>query len=256
MESHEFLVTYRDYEIVNYNTVIFRLFGRDVLGNRIVHHISGAKPYLYIPMGTPIVPDPRVVSVIPSPIPSFLKDDLQKIFVTKPSDVAGRNENITYVKDLYKETYEADILFENRIAIDHNRNGILSCPKKLFLNIDSFTPSENTTIIETRKFILDIENCDDGTIQDAKDGKKEIYVITIFDSMTNIYHIFSSYSHTPLEEAEIRAIIEKHWKENPYFPNYAQSILEFHYFNNEPEMLEGVIQFFEINPPDILAGYN
>ncbi|MCK4665854.1 hypothetical protein KAU33_03850 [Candidatus Dependentiae bacterium] len=256
MESHEFLVTYRDYEIVNYNTVIFRLFGRDVLGNRIVHHISGAKPYFYIPMGTPIVPDPRVVSIVPSTIPSLLKKDLQKIFVTKPSDVAGRNENITYVKDLYKETYEADILFENRVAIDHNLNGILSCPKKLFLNIEDFTPSENTAIIETRKFIFDIENCDDGTIQDAKDGKKEIYVITIFDSMTNTYHIFSSYSHTSLEEAEIKAIIEKHWKENPYFPNYAHSILEFHYFDDEPEMLEGVIQFFEMNPPDILAGYN
>lgn len=256
MLSHDFLVTYRDYEIVNNNTVIFRLFGRDVLGNRVVHHISGAKPYLYVPIGTPIIPDTRMLFIKPAGVPSLYKESLQQIFVSKPSDVAGRNENITYVKDLYDRTFEADILFENRVAIDHDLNGIVSCPDKVFLNIDSISPSENTTPIITRKMIFDIENCDDGTIQDAKDGKKEIYVITIFDSLTNIYHIFSSYSHTQLEEAQIKAVIENHWKNNPYFPEYAHSVLEFHYFPNEPEMLEGVIQFIEINPPDILAGYN
>lgn len=256
MPSHDFLITYRDYEIVNNNTVIFRLFGRDVLGNRVVHHLSGAKPYLYIPIGTPIVPDTRMVAVMPAGIPSLHKESLQQIFVTKPSDVAGRNENITYVKDLYKDTFEADILFENRIAIDHNLNGIVSCPNKAFLNIENVFPSENPTPIVTIKLIFDIENCDDGTIQDAKDGKKEIYVITVFDSQTNIYHIFSSYSHTQLEEAKIKAIIENHWKKNPYFPEFARSTLEFHYSPNEPKMLEDVIRFVEMNPPDILAGYN
>ena len=256
MSSHDFLVTYRDYEVVNNNSVIFRLFGRDVLGNRVVHHISGTKPYLYIPMGTPIVPDIRMTSIVPALIPSLHKKSLQQIFVTKPSDVAGRNENITYIKDLYKETYEADILFENRVAIDHNLNGMMSCPNKVFLNVNDMSPSENTTPVETMKLIFDIENCDDGTIQNAKDGKKEIYIITVFDSRTNIYHVFSSYSHTQLEEAKIKAIIENHWKNNPYFPNYAFPILEFHYHSNEPEMLEGVIRFVEMNPPDILAGYN
>jgi len=255
LETHDFLVTYRDYEVVN-NTVIFRMFGRDILGNRIVHHISGTKPYLYIPIGTPINPDSRITDVLPTTVPSYKKEKLQQIFVSKPSDVAGRNENITYVKDAYDPTFEADILYENRVSIDHNINGIVTCPKKIFLNVDTIHPSENTTPITTRKITFDIENRDDGTIEQAKQGEKEIYIITFFDSQTNTYHIFSSYSHTPIEEAEIKAIIEKHWIKNPYFPEYAYPTLEFNYFPDEPQMLEGVIRFIEMNPPDILAGYN
>ena len=255
MESHDFLVTYRDYEIVN-NTVIFRLFGRDVLGNRVIHHISGTKPYLYIPMGTPILPDPRIISVLPAGIPSHRKESLQQIFVTKPSDVAGRNEDIMYIKNMYNSTFEADVLFENRVSIDYNLNGIMKCPNKVFLNISDLQHSEDTTPIPTRKMIFDIENRDDGTIEDAKKGNKEIYIITIFDSKNNTYHVFSSYSHTELEEGEIKSIIENHWIKNPYFPEYAYPIIEFHYFDGEPNMLNGVIRFIEMNPPDILSGYN
>ena len=255
MNTHDFLVTYRDYEVVN-NTVIFRLFGRDILGNRVVHHVSGAKPYLYIPMGTPILPDPRIISVLPAGVPSLHKESLQQIFVTKPGDVAGRNEDIMYIKDMYKSTFEADILFENRVAIDHNLNGIMSCPNKIFLNISDLKHSEETTPISTRKMIFDIENRDDGTIEDAKKGTKEIYVITIFDSKDNTYHVFSSYSHTELEEGQIKSIIEGHWINNKHFPEYAYPILEFHYFDGEVNMLNGVIRFIEMNPPDILSGYN
>ena len=255
MQNHDFLLTYRDYDVVNNGGVVFRLFGRDVLGNRVVHHVSGIRPYLYIPMGTPIQPDTRVQNIVPAGIPSYKKESLQKIFVSRPSDVGGRDDK-NYVRDQYSETFEADVLFENRGAIDYDLNGILSCPNKIFLNVSEINQSESTEPIPVRQFIFDIENEDNGTIEEAKDGKKEIYIVTVYDSKTKIYHVFSSYSHTQIEEAEIKLIIEKHWKNNPYFPEYSLPVLEFHYSKDEVSMLESIVVFVEQNPPDILAGYN
>ncbi|MCK5023436.1 MAG: hypothetical protein KAS04_04650, partial [Candidatus Aenigmarchaeota archaeon] len=250
----DFLITYRDYELSN-NSVIFRLFGRDAEGNRVIKHVSGTKPYLYVPEADNIVPDSRVTGVQSSRKPSIFKQKVKQIFVTKPGDVAGSNEEITYIRDMYDKTFEADILYDYRCAIDHELNGIVSTPSRSFLNLSDISPSSITNI-ETRKITFDIENEDNGTIAEAKNGEKEVYVITLHDSKENIYHIFSSFILSQAEMDKVSTTIYNHWKDNKYYPELSTSTLSFHFGLDESELFNNFFTFIEQNPPDILSGYN
>ena len=253
-DSTDFLITYRDYELSN-QSVVFRLFGRDTEGNRVIKHITGTRPYLYVPDTDEIIPDSRITTVQIPQKPSIFKKKLKQIFAIKPGDIAGSNEKITYLRDMYDHTFEADILYDYRCAIDFDLNGIVTTPSRAFLKTSHVSPSPILNI-ETRRFTFDIENEDNGTIAEAKEGKKEIYVITVHDSKEDIYHIFTSFTLTEPDMKKIGDTIHGHWKDNKYYPEFCASTLSFHFGCDEVSLFENFFSFIEQNPPDILAGYN
>ena len=251
--TENFLITYRDYEVTG-NATIVRLFGRSTSGKRIIKHVHGTNPYLYIPQSTPFSEDMRVLSVEDISIPSILGEKLKKITVRKPTDIAGYNKDVTYIRDMYEDTFEADILYDNRVAIDHDLNGIVTSPTRDFINVNDISPS-SVSSIPTRKFTFDIENIDTGTIDDAIAGKLKVCVITVHDSKTNTHHIFCEFTPTPEEMETARQIIHEHWKDT-FYPENANPKINFVPGVDETDMFNNIFSLFQNERPDILLGYN
>ena len=252
--TEDFLITYRDYEVTG-NATIVRLFGRSSSGKRIIKHVHGTNPYLYIPQSTPFSEDMRVLSVEDISIPSILGEKLKKITVRKPTDIAGYNKDVTYIRDMYDPTFEADILYDNRVAIDHDLNGIVTTPTRDFINVNDIS-SSSVSSIPTRKFTFDIENIDTGTIDDAIAGKLKVCVIDVHDSKTNTHHIFCEFTPTPEEMETARQIIQEHWKDNPFYPENSTPKLNFVPGVDEADMFNNMFSLFQNERPDILLGYN
>ena len=253
-QTEDFLITYRDYEVTG-NATIVRLFGRSSSGKRIIKHVHGTHPYIYIPQSAAFSEDMRVLSVEDISIPSILGEKLKKITVRKPTDIAGYNKDVTYIRDMYEDTFEADILYDNRVAIDHDLNGIVTTPTRDFINVNDISPS-SVSSIPTRKFTFDIENIDTGTIDDAIAGKLKVCVITVHDSKTNTYHIFCEFTPTPEEMETARQIIHEHWKDNPFYPENATPQFNFVPGVDEADMFNSMFSLFQNERPDILLGYN
>jgi len=253
-KNSEFMVTYRDFEISG-KTTIFRLFGRDVNGKRVIKHVHGTEPYFYIPHNVPLIEDSRIKHSEISDVPSWDGSKVRKVTVQKPSDVSGWNESITYLKDMYEDTFEADIAFDDRICINYDVNGIIKTPSREFIGIDDIKTSDILDI-PLRVFTFDIENIDSGTIEEGIEGKLKVCVITVHDSFSDVLYVFTEYDLNQQEMDKIKNIIHGHWKDNEYYPEFADTKITYILGKDEVEMFNNMFEFIQNNRPDIITGFN
>jgi DNA polymerase I len=255
--------TYVDYTIHN-KIPFLDIYGRNENGDRVLKHVKGYNPYFFIPIDTKVPKDTRILRVetdfiedgVTKHFVSVTGQRLKKLVVQSPLDISGRNEKYTYIKDYFDESYETDIRYTNRAIIDLKLNNPVVVPTKDNIKIDDISPYKSDIVIPLRMMIMDLENNDTGTIDDAKEGLAEIYCLCIWDSRTDTYHIFSYLNLTKFDKLKVKSILKGHWKDSKY-EYMIDSKIQFHTdTNSEIEMLNEVNTFIRQNYPDVYAGWN
>jgi len=196
-------VTHVDYKVNNYTQPTLRIFGRDDSGKRIIKYASGMSPYFYCKEQDIVgKSDPRIIRTENGP-PTLYGDRTVKVICNIPSEVAGKDPNYLYLKDLFNWSGEADVLFGNRAKIDYNISGPIEVPDKTFITIKDI--HQTKAKINLRTHFLDIESIG-GTIRDVINGKSNIPCLTVYDNYLNTYNLFTT---IPLNNNDIESIKQK-----------------------------------------------
>ncbi len=270
-----------DYKVQNYSTPTLRIFGRDENGERRIKYVSGVEPYLYTKDSDIIgMKDSRVTRVENGP-PTLTGDKTVKVFCNIPSEVAGKDANYLYLRDLFKWSGEADILFSSRAKIDYNLSGVIECPEKTFVNIKDIKLGKAK--INFRKQFIDIETIG-STIHGAIKGEAQIPCLTLYDNYLETYFLFTTIQLNHNDIESIKAKIHDFWvtsldklkaslltekeeekakaieKQIKYLENNLPRILDFKLSVktalSESEMLLDYINFRVNNRTDLTLGWN
>jgi DNA polymerase I len=96
--------------VVRENQPIIRLLCRDGKKRRMIN-VVGFRPYLYVPLDSPIPNRPEITSTEEVETLSVDGERLKKIYVRVPKDVRS-------VRTAFEKSLEADVLFGDRFKID------------------------------------------------------------------------------------------------------------------------------------------
>jgi len=96
----------------------------------------------------------------------------------------------------------------------------------------NYNDSEEFTQFPLKIYFVDIEAVGENGFSSPHDPADEINVITVFDSLTKIYHV---------------------WGTHPYNPDSDDVI--YYYCKSEYILLQKFLDFMKIDPPDILSGW-
>ena len=194
--------------MVRDNKPVIHVFWTDDQGIR--HHEEDAnfKPYFYVPVEENVPKDFRITGVENGEFYSIFGGKVKKVYTQLPSHVKE-------VRDLFTKTFEADVLFPTRYTIDKldGVKGIL------------------------RVGIADIETDDSDGMPDITKADKEIYCITLHDSIMNVYFIF--YWRKDLEK-------KVQMKPNRIYSSYS----------SEEDMLNGFAETVAKLDPDVIGAWN
>ncbi len=277
-----FLPTFIDYKINNSKPTL-RIFGRSSDKKRIVKMVSGCEPYFYTNADElHNIKDPRIVRYDNAP-PSLYGAKTVKVVCNIPADVSGKEPNMFYVKDNFKNIYESDALFNSRCKIDYNISNIIEVPDRSFINKDEIKQSPNSAKINLRRQYIDIETIS-GTVEDAIKGNGQIPCLTVYDNYLDEFHLFTVIKLTNMEKEIINSKLKTFFlsslenlknslnleKEEEkikiiknqlnYFEKNMERLLSFkivfHTSANEVDNLDNYANFCIHNRPDIQTGWN
>jgi DNA polymerase I len=133
--------------------------------------------------------------------------------------------NIKEIRDSFKTTYEADILFNNRYLIDN----VDKLKNENLIWIGDFT--------DWRKCYIDIETTTAHGFPNPKTSFNEITAITLYDSYQQLYHIYV-------------------WRKDLPRKNIIQSNCKLYFYTNEIDMLRSWLRKMIELRPDIILGWN
>ena len=253
MKKETLYPTYVDYTLSGKHPLI-RIFGRNNLKERTTKYLSGVLPYFYVNSKHNIPSDPSIVSTQTN-FKTIENFPATKITANKPSDIGGRKEDIQYLRDPYPETYEADILFEDRVRIDFDLTTPITTPTSSFITSSQISSSSEK--IEQRYFIIDVENHDNNTIEEAIAGKSSVVSIVVFDSYTKTYYVFTYLPLSDLDKNQISFKLIEYWKNHPTLSYMKDSKIEYVCHNTEESvMFTKFIEMFKRFTPDTISGWN
>jgi len=110
-----------------------------------------------------------------------------------------------------------------------------------------------------RVFYIDIEIEIKDVFPDPKLADYPINVISLYDSLTSIMHVWVYKSKTKTDLNDVYDLVpEKRQNEiNEEIFKYKSNIkIEYHLFDNEVKMLDDYINFWKNNYPDVITGWN
>ena len=110
-----------------------------------------------------------------------------------------------------------------------------------------------------RVFYIDIEVEIKDVFPDPKLADYPINVISLYDSLTSIMHVWVYKSKTKTDLNDVYDLVpEKRQNEiNKEIFKYKSNIkIEYHLFDNEVKMLDDYINFWKNNYPDVITGWN
>lgn len=189
------------------NGKIYRIY-RDSNGSRKIDICSGFMPYFFVEDNEEIIKDPRILK-IESGFQGIFGEKLKKIVVKHPFDVSQIKRN-------FSRTWEADVLFTRRYAIDE---------------IEKMEP------YPLRVQIIDIEVHSEDEFPKPEESKYPVISIAIHDSFLNKYIVF-------VWRNDLKDEIIKKDDRSTYI------------FDDEKKMILKFISFLRDTSPDILTGWN
>lgn len=117
-------------------------------------------------------------------------------------------------------------------------------------------PQEEFTKNPIRTFFLDIEAPAKLEFPHAKDAKYEIDLMTIYDSLTGVYHMWGKEKwNKEGTEKILKELNEKKGREGKLRIVKPEEI-QYYHIENEKERLEHMLSFWEDNIPEIMTGWN
>ena len=239
------------YKVEEEKPVIY-LFCRGEDGKSYLVEVHGFEPYFFVKKEENVPEDERIVRVEETDLKNIKGHPVKKIVTKTPGDVKK-------VRDLFSETYEADILFVKRFIYDKNifcwirvnSNKVYKgkfTDYRIVANVDEIEPlgpEEREKLPKTiRVAYIDIE------VYFKREGRA---ISPKYHPIISISVVFRN------EKNEIeRHIFLWHEKASNYleYKNNNNDNIEVHLFERENLMLIGFLKFLRQKDFDIIVGWN
>lgn len=159
------------------------MYGRTIDGRRIELAVEGVEPYFFVP-DIPRNRNRRKRQIVREEVDGITIDDqpLRKIVVRYPNQVPQ-------IRGDYKDTYEADVRFIDRVRIDNGIRCLVDIPSnKTVIDISEVKPFESSEDrIKPRIWHIDIETMD---CVDTENPEGAVVSICIYDNYLDTYYLF------------------------------------------------------------------
>lgn len=187
-------------------------FTRNKDGTKVMNEIVGFKPYFFVEENESI-PSPNIIKITKG-FKGYDKETNSMVSLKKIELL--RSDLVTETRQLFKKTWEADVLFADRYMIDYK------------FPIDR---------VDLRIMFFDIEVNVDHTFPDIELADKEIISLVCFDSFSKKYTTFV-------------------WRQDLKNTIKETEDGSVRYFNSEVLMMMSFIKYFNSLSPDIVTGWN
>ena len=179
--------------------------------------------------------------------------ELVKIETVKPKHVAQ-------LRDYFKQTWEADVLFTNRFLIDSQIHDCFTLPRGSkrcsYDEIEAVNENEEKIDVSPRMVTIDIEVWSGNEFPDTTVAEKPITAVTVHDSYTDSYkaavlhpsvaNIVGGQPYDSFDWSDLS------WK----VPDGVDSIDGVTVYQSENQMLDDINQWIVDKDPDLLTGWN
>ena len=266
--------------------------GRDSNGKRVAVHITGTRPYAFVPDHDNIdlevgghvdfqseLPDEAWIEDVESGYKGHDDVPLRKVTTTLPG-------NINDLKDEFDTVYEADIPYVRRVSIDYGLSGYVRVPESkvsevgqqevraknapkvpvsaVDTDIDSGDVDEQ---IEPRVLMADIEAIPPGEggsfDQFVEDADKAITAITTYDTYAEEYCAFVLDPEDVVEGHRVKEHLRDHWNDSDsldttdeYDKYVNDANIRLIKSTTEKDLLLSFIDEVESYRPDLISGWN
>lgn len=239
------------YSVDTGGRLLVRLLGRDTAGQRINRAISGCVPYFYIESALANVARtyPEVVSVEPGP--KATDGSLTaRVNVQYPFQVPE-------VKKRFGRTWEADVIFANRVRIDHNLTHVTVPGQPGVLPVETVTPLSEAPAVTPRILDFDIEVDDVDGYAEPENPRNAVTAISLFDSQKKQYGFL--YSGPRIDPDAVMARLHEEFarapeKERDYEPTKEQ--VRFFPCDDERALLGSFGALLQKIEPDVTNTWN
>ncbi|MFB6126340.1 MAG: DNA-directed DNA polymerase [Halolamina sp.] len=259
----ELLVTQVDYSIEGVGSdeyPVVHVFGRTAADETEHVRVLGFEPYFYVPTAVAeesdlteeyeAVVDVRHTDADGEPFESIRATEVAKVVARTPRDV-GR------IRDDFETTYEADILFPNRLLIDRDIEGGVRVPaRRLDDHEDDAVQVPPAEVVPCEAPQADLRvNTFDIEVDDRsgfpEDGEEPIVCLTSHDSYRDEYVLW-------LYEApggDGRTLDDGDFAD--YDPAVRDDLeVRVESFAEEAAMLDAFVDYLAETDPDVLTGWN
>lgn len=254
-----FRAIYVDYETVD-DELIVRLGGRDENGDRRVINVKDKKPYIFTPTAeSDYIPtnDDRIETQTRG-YESFDDKKLTKLELSHPSYAKRPDDSEDSVRNELLETYESDILFYRRCAIDGLIGHIEIPSYKNTIHVEQIdVDPEVEEPIDPRICIADIEVLPDyetSFVEMKEEAKQPIICTTMWDSYQDEYTVIAQDPDQQIDTGEVKEHMGDHWGED--FSEYIESDMRLIRVGTDTEMAEAIAEYFENTRFDVVSGWN
>jgi len=261
----ELMITQIDYAVEGYGSdeyPVVHVFGRRPVdnGDDAVKHLRvlGVEPYFYVPTadlnGDPteeydVVIGTREENVEGEPYESIRGEPLTRIVTRTPRDVGN-------IRDDFATTFEADILFPNRLLIDNGLNGGVRVQERrlddgsdaIQVHEGHLEPAEIDAEMRVNTFDIEV----DDRRGFPEDGEEPIICLTSHDSYDDEYVVWLY----DAPEAEIPPPEDLPDYEGIVGDGGGEIDFEVRTFETEAAMLDAFIEYIDDTDPDLLTGWN
>ncbi|MFB6236341.1 MAG: DNA polymerase domain-containing protein [Halopenitus sp.] len=256
----ELMVTQVDYEVEGYGSdeyPVVHVFGRRPTPegeDDAVEHVRvlGVEPYFYVPTADldedpeeayDVVIGTREENPDGEQYESIRGEPLTRIVTRTPRDVGN-------IRDDFAETYEADILFPNRLLIDNGIEGGIRVEERrlddgrIQVHEGHLEPADVDAEMRVNTFDIEV----DDRRGFPEDGEEPIICLTSHDSYDDEYVIW-------LYEAPDAEVDSP--EELPGYDGIVDDVdFRLETFEEEAAMLDAFVAYIEKTDPDLLTGWN
>lgn len=235
---------------------VCHLFARDA--NQIRHHLRlyHLYPFFYVNELEPVPNSAAVIAVERLPEWESISHERIKRIVTKlPEDIGGDYVDNEGLRSRFQQTFEDDILFTERVAIETGiKSGFIAQTDLLEYGKDQIQPIDFKVTL--RRCHVDIETSSKesgGHFPSILNPKNRIYCINSFDSydLDSVTFIYSkAYKNKKVYKQKYISPLDARFGFLPEYP------LTIYTFNNEKDMLLSFMKYIQTRDPDILTGWN
>ena len=231
---------------------VVHVFGRTPDGTREHVRVLEFEPYFYTPTAE-LTEDPveaygsvleaRATGPDGEPFESIRGEELTKIVARTPRDVGS-------IRDDFRTTYEADILFPNRFLIDAGIGGGVEVPARrldddrIQVHHSEVTPVEVEADLRVNTFDIEVDDRNGF----PEDGEEPIVCLTSHDSYRDEYVLW-------VWEPEAATVAPPD-DLGGYEQIDGDAGVEVRTFETETAMLDDFLAYIETTDPDVLTGWN
>jgi DNA polymerase elongation subunit (family B) len=224
------------------NELILWLCGRSSEGKRVKLPVFETEPYFYVPAGElpgHAVGHTMIKRIEPTEMVTLRGEPVDRVTTFFPYQVRD-------VRGIWSMTYEADVLYDIRMRIDHGIKNVIEVPDdaKVLLPSD-IKPVMAPPLIPPRVVCIDIEVMDKKGYATPATAEAPVVSIALWDSFTDRYVVLLNGRLTEVEiNHAVNEFAKQGWK------------VQIKDHADERELFASFAKLMDAIQPDVVTGWN